>query len=146
MKLNKIFVIFALIILSACSNPTRENFEQALNSYHGMNVDELVKAWGPPHGFYEAQDKSRVYQWVQNGGATFYPGASYPWIGAQSHAYGPWNHALWPAWQGGLFNPGVSMFVSRPMTLDRSCTLNITADQRNVITQHNAIGSGCVAE
>lgn len=146
MLVRKSIVALLLFILASCATPTRENFDQELTSYHGMNVDELVKVWGPPHGFYETQDKSRIYQWVQNGGSMHFQGASYPWIGAQSHAYGPWNHALWPAWGGGLYNTGVSMIVSRPMMLDRSCTLNITANQQNVVVRHSAIGAGCVAE
>ena len=111
-----------------------------------MSVDSLVKVWGPPNASYVNKDNSRVYQWIQGGGSTYFEGASYPWIGAQSHAYAPWNHALWPAWGGGIYNPGIGMVVSRPMTLDRSCTLNISANSQNIITGHQALGTACVSE
>jgi hypothetical protein len=141
-----ILALLVLVVLSACTVPTRENFDNTINGYHGMSVDTLVKTWGPPTASYITTDNNRVYQWTQGGGHTYFEGASYPWIGAQSHAYAPWNHALWPAWGGGMYNSGVGMFVSRPMTLDRSCTLNISANSQNVITAHQAIGSACVAD
>ena len=146
MVYRKFLSVFLCVTLVACSVPTRENFDTTMNSYHGLSVDELVKVWGPPNASYVNNDNSRVYQWIQGGSSTHFEGASYPWIGAQSGAYGPWNHALWPAWQGGIYNPGIGMVVSRPMTLERSCTLNFSANSHNVITSHNAIGSGCVAE
>lgn len=143
---KKILISLALIILSACSTSTRDNFDGKMISYRGRPADDLVKAWGPPSASYVNSDNSRVYQWIQGGGSTHFEGASYPWIGAQSSAYAPWNHALWPAWQGGIFNPGIGMIVSRPMSLDRSCTLNIITNDKNIITSHTAIGEGCVAE
>ncbi|MFT6073089.1 MAG: hypothetical protein ACJARD_001214 [Alphaproteobacteria bacterium] len=147
MKHSKIFLLIAsLFILASCTIPTRQNFDTQMTSYQGKSVDNLVKVWGAPRASYVNSDNSRVYQWTQGGSSTHFQGASYPWIGAQSHAYAPWNHALFPAWGGGLLNGGVGMFVARPMTLDRSCTLNISADAKNIVTAHNAIGSGCVAE
>jgi hypothetical protein len=38
------------------------------------------------------------------------------------------------------------MVVSRPMMLDRSCTLNIFANNQNIITKHQSIGAGCAFE
>lgn len=139
-----IILLLSMIILSACTVPTRDKFEQNMTSYYGLNVDELVKVWGPPNAFYQSQDNMRVYQWLQGGGATFFPGTSYPYIGAQANGYGPWRNAFFPSL--GLFYPNIGLAVSRPMTLDRSCTLNITANAQNIVTKHSAIGMGCVAE
>lgn len=143
---KNISILIALsLLITGCSIPTHQKFESAMTSYHGMSVDKLIKAWGPPRASHVNADQSKVYQWAQGGQSIHNLGASYPWIGAGTHAYGPWNHALWPAWGGGIFNTGVSMMVSRPMYLDRSCILNITTDRNNVITQHNAIGTGCAS-
>ena len=143
---KKYTVCALLIILSACAMPNKDNFDATVNEYYGMKVDELVSVWGPPTASYVNNDNSHVYQWIQEGGSVHFPGASYPWIGAGSHAYGPWNHALWPAWHGGFYNPGIGMVVSRPMIIDRSCTLNIFANNKNIITKHQSMGAGCVAD
>jgi hypothetical protein len=144
---NFLFISMILSILSACSAmETREKFDSQLTSYKGMQVDKLIDVWGPARAFHVNNDNTRIYQWVQDGGSTHFPGASYPWIGAQSNAYAPWNHALWPAWRGGIFNSGVGMFVSRPMYLDRSCTLNVKTDEKNIVTDYQGVGEGCVAE
>lgn len=143
----KYLAVFVIIALSACS-PTQDkaDFDNTIAGYYGMKVDKLVDVWGAPHASYCKEDKTYIYKWVQSGASHHFGGASYPWIGAQSHGYAPWNHALWPAWHGGVFSPGISMFVSRPMTLDRSCSLNIYANSQNVITGHDSEGIGCVSE
>jgi hypothetical protein len=146
-KLYTICVAMLLCIyVSGCAVSNKENFDNTINSYYGLKVDKLVDAWGVPDGSYQKEDKSYVYQWVQNRGSHHFDGASYPWIGAQSHAYAPWNHALWPAWHGGVFTSGIGMVVSRPMTLDRSCVLNIYANKYNIITNHRSDGAGCASE
>lgn len=140
------FSLILVLFISACSTMSKSDFDATITQNRGQSVDLLVQSWGPPTGSYRNQDGSMVYQWARNGGSQHFLGDSYPWIGAGSHAYAPWNHALWPAWHGGIYNSGISMVVSRPMMLDRSCTVTVTTDTQNRIVGHNSVGEACGSE
>lgn len=57
-------IALVCLVLAACA--TTEAYEKILQSWVGSHVDDLVRAWGPPHGSHTFKDGSRAYLYVRS--------------------------------------------------------------------------------
>jgi len=56
---NWLFILLISVVLFSCA--TTENYEKNLNSWLGVNIDNLVNQWGYPTHSFEAPNGNKVY-------------------------------------------------------------------------------------
>lgn len=70
-SLMRAFGIGLLVVVLACASTQRH--EEALNTWIGTDVNELIQAWGPPASTFEMPDGRKMYSWYYDGGVVAVP-------------------------------------------------------------------------
>jgi hypothetical protein len=76
-NINKYRIVFftfvAICLFSSCAykgreiprEPNNHFFDDAVNTWVGRNIEELISVWGPQEGIdYNKEDSSHVYYWI----------------------------------------------------------------------------------
>jgi hypothetical protein len=60
---TKFLVVILFMFLGGCA--TTANYEKALDTWVGKDLDSLVVAWGPPAGTFQLSDGSTLVEYVE---------------------------------------------------------------------------------
>ncbi|UQZ88084.1 hypothetical protein C4J81_02195 [Deltaproteobacteria bacterium Smac51] len=62
-----LLVVAAVILLGGCGGikATEAGYQARMESLKGVNIDEVVMAWGPPDGEFTFEDGRRMYSFVK---------------------------------------------------------------------------------
>ncbi len=70
--MKNIFYGFLLsMLLGSCA--TTSGYEKVLQTWVGLNVNELLQSWGPPADVYKLPNGSMMYTWWFDGGVVSMP-------------------------------------------------------------------------
>jgi len=64
--LRKLVVAWLLIALVGCAAQRQKDFSDALNTWMGHNINEMIRSWGPPSSTYDQPNGDKIYTWQTN--------------------------------------------------------------------------------
>ncbi len=140
----RFMLIMLAAVLAGCA--TTANYERALNTWVGVNADNLVVSWGPPQNSYTLSDGGKVLEYdrqrsFQTGGGTYTTPVT---------TYNSGNVNLYGG--GGMVNgnyTGTSTtYVPQRapvQTWNMRCITRFTVDSNNVIRHWTWEGNDCRA-
>ena len=123
-------LIATLAFVAACE--TYEGYRQLMESWVGTHADELVASWGPPDGFYENTDGSRVLKYSY-ASSYYVPGTTY------SNPSNSVNSV-------GALTTTYSSYTTPGYMVSSSCTSTFFTDPSQYIVRWTSEGGDCVAE
>lgn len=125
-----VVAIAALFFVAACE--TYAGYQQLMDTWVGTHADDLVASWGPPDGFYENADGSRVLR---------YSSASSYYVPGTTHS----NPVTTYNWDG-TTSTSYNSYTTPGYTVSSSCTSTFFTDPLQVIVRWTSDGDDCVAE
>ena len=140
----KNIVIALSLALSACA--TTANYEKALNSWVGADVDSLVMRWGPPASSYALSNGGKVIEYVRQsnvqvgGYTTSVPQTTYN--SGSANIYGTGGSAY------GTYTGTSTTYVQRTTPVQNirmTCITRFTVDANGKITNWAWQGNACRA-
>ena len=123
-------LISTLAFLAACE--TYEGYRQIMESWVDSHADNLVASWGPPDGFYENADGSRILRY-SSASSYYVPGTTY------SNPVTTYN-------SNGSPTTTYNSYTTPGYTVSSSCTSTFFTDPSQYIVRWTAEGDDCVAE
>jgi hypothetical protein len=64
--MRKMFLILTLaLFMSACASTA--NYEAKLNTWRGVDINNLINSWGPPSNEYTMPNGDIMYTWLRIG-------------------------------------------------------------------------------
>lgn len=143
--MKKILILIAFAAI-ACSCATTANYENVLNSWVGVHVDNLVSSWGPPQGSFGLSDGSTVVEYIRSGNAQVggytYMAPQTTYHSGQASAYGSGGFAY------GTYSGTSTTYVQRQAptyNINLLCKTRFTVNPYGIITKWSWQGNNCKA-
>jgi hypothetical protein len=135
-------VIVAAALLAGCA--TSANYEKMLNSWVGVNADNLAEVWGPPQNSYALSNGGKILEYdrrqaVQMGGFTYTTPVT-------TFNSGNINVTGGNGMATGTYNGYSTTYVERQtpiQTFQMTCDTRFTVNESNIITRWSYQGNAC---
>ena len=139
------FLLVAAMQMFGCA--TTANYEAALNSWVGVNADQLVSKWGPPQNTFPLSSGGRVLEYskqrsIQTGGYTYTtPVTTYN--SGNVNVYGSGGGSAY-----GNYTSSSTTYIEKQtpiQTWNMNCATRFTVDASNIIRSWAWEGNDCRA-
>ena len=78
---------YAILILTACLLTGCSNYNQVVNSWIGVDFNEVIAAWGPPAQVLDDGNGGKIASWVEDGSIQMPGTAETSLLGTTAYTY-----------------------------------------------------------
>ncbi len=122
-----IMTFFIVLTLAGCQ--TAANFQKAMDSWMGGNINDMVDQYGYPDGELTAPSGNKVYVYSSSGTYVTPTQTTY-------NTYGNYG--------GGYYNSTTNALTTGGIPISLACTVYVEFNDENIIQNINWKGNNCV--